>query len=51
MPYQIRKKGGKYQVITKKTGKSHGATTKEKAKKQERLLQAVEHNPNFKPKK
>ena len=44
MPYKIRKtKEGKYKVVTKTTGKSHGATTKDKAKKQERLLRAVEH--------
>lgn len=43
MPYAIRKKGSKYQVVTKTTGKSHGATTKAKAQKQENLLRAVEH--------
>jgi hypothetical protein len=49
MPVTIRKKDG-YEVRT-----PHGVkakrTTKEKAKAQERLLNAIEHNPDFKPRK
>lgn len=49
MPVSISKnKGGSYTVRT-----PHGVkakhTTKAKAKAQERLLNAIEHNPNFKP--
>lgn len=42
MPVKIKKKGSKYQVSTPSGVKSKG-TTKEKAKKQKRLLNAVEH--------
>jgi len=47
MPAKIRKlKGGKYSVRTPGGVKSKG-TTKMKARKQQRLLNAVEHNPDF----
>ncbi len=43
MPYQIVKKGEKWEVINKDTGKSHGKhDSKEKAMKQMKLLYMVE---------
>jgi len=49
MPVSIRKnKGGSYKVSTP-NGVKAKHTTKAKAKAQERLLNAIEHNPNFKP--
>jgi hypothetical protein len=42
MPVTIKKKGKKYKVSTPKGVKAKG-TTKEKAKKQKRLLNAVKH--------
>jgi hypothetical protein len=42
MPVTIKKKGGKYQVSTPNAVHAKG-TTLEKAKGQERLLNAVEH--------
>lgn len=49
MPVSIRSVGGgRYQVRT--PNQVHAkATTKAKAVKQERLLNAIEHNPNFRP--
>ena len=41
MPFQVRKRGNKYVVITKGTGKVHGTfTSKEKALAQMRALYA-----------
>ena len=49
MPVSIKKnKGGSYRVSTP-GGVKAKHTTKAKAKAQERLLNAVEHNPNFVP--
>ena len=49
MPYKIvAKPSGKYQVSSPTRIHSKG-TTLAKAKAQERLLNAIEHNPNFKP--
>jgi hypothetical protein len=48
MPVSIKKKGKKYQVKTPGGVKSKG-TTLAKAKAQERLLNAIDHNLNFKP--
>lgn len=48
MPVSIKKKNGKYEVRTPSGVKSKG-TTKEKAKKQKRLINAIEHG--FKPRK
>lgn len=42
MPVKIKKTDGKYQVSTPNGVKAKG-TTKEKAEKQKRLLNAVEH--------
>lgn len=47
MPVKLRKlKGGKVQVSTPHGVKSKG-TSMAKAKAQERLLNAVDHNPDF----
>jgi hypothetical protein len=49
MPYTTRKlKGGKVSVSSP-NGIKAKSTTPEKAAAQERLLRAIEHNPNFKP--
>lgn len=50
MPVKIKKLDGLVRVSTPGGVKSKG-TTMEKAKSQERLLNAIEHNPNFKPRK
>jgi hypothetical protein len=44
MPYKITKVGNFYKV-TSPSGTRAKHTTKEKAKKQVRLLNAIEHNP------
>lgn len=46
MPYKITSKNGGYSV-TSPHGTKAKNTTKEKAKKQVRLLQGIEHNPEF----
>ena len=44
MPYGIRKKGDKYQTVNKETGDVKGThDSKEKAVKQLRLLEGIEH--------
>jgi hypothetical protein len=48
MPYTITKFDDSYKV-TSPHGTKAKKTTKTKAKKQVRLLQAIEHNPNFTP--
>lgn len=51
MPATVRKKpGGRFQVRTPGGVKSKG-TTFRKAKAQQRLLNAIEHDPNFVPRK
>lgn len=50
MPVTVRKVKGRYRVSTPGGVKATG-TTKAKAKAQQRLLNAIEHNPNFKPRK
>lgn len=51
MPVKItKKKGGGYTVRTPGGVKAKN-TTKAKAEAQERLLNAVEHNPDFHPRK
>jgi hypothetical protein len=50
MPVKMRKVKGGVQVRTPGGVKSK-STTPEKAKAQERLLNALEHNPNFKVRK
>lgn len=50
MPVKIRKtKSGKYRVSTPGGVKAKG-TTKAKAESQQRLLNAVKHNPEFREK-
>lgn len=54
MPYTIRKVTKKdcYKVMNRKTKRVFAkCTTKEKAKKQLRLLNAIEYNKNFVPRK
>lgn len=49
MPVTLRRKpGGGYTVSTPNSVKAKGTTLK-KAMRQRNLLNAVEHNPNFKP--
>lgn len=49
MPVSIKKnKGGSYRVSTP-NGVKAKHTTKAKAEAQQRLLNAIEHNPGFKP--
>ena len=48
MPYTITKFDSSYKV-TSPHGTKAKKTTKSKAKKQVRLLQAIEHSPNFTP--
>ena len=49
MPVKVLKqKGGSYRVSTP-NGVKAKHTTKAKAEAQKRLLNAIEHNPNFKP--
>lgn len=48
MPVSIKKIDGKYQVKTPGGIKAKGTTLK-KAQRQKRLLNALEHSPNFKP--
>lgn len=50
MPAKVKKVGKKYQVATPGGIKAKG-TTKAKAEAQQRLLNAIEHNPDFKPQK
>jgi hypothetical protein len=42
-------RGAKYEIMNTMTGKGHGKTSKSKATKQMRLLNAIEHG--FKPRK
>jgi hypothetical protein len=49
MPYMMAERGAKYEVMNKASGRGHGKTTKSKAKKQMRLLNAIEHG--FTPRK
>ena len=50
MPVTVKKTGGSYSVRTP-GGVKAKHTTKAKAKSQERLLNAIEHNPGFVPRK
>ncbi len=52
MPYTIKKEGDKFITVNTDTGHVKGThSSKEKAMAQMRLLQAIEHNPDFKPRK
>ncbi len=50
MPYTITKINGKYKV-TSPHGTKAKKTSKRNAEAQVRLLRAIKHNPNFKPRK
>lgn len=51
MPTTVRKVGrGRYSVRTP-SGTKAKSTTKKKAESQQRLLNAIEHNPDFKPRR
>jgi hypothetical protein len=50
MPVKIEKQNGGYRVSTP-SGTKAKKTTMAKAKAQRRLLNAIEHNPNFIPRK
>lgn len=44
VPYEIKRKGSKYQVVNKETGEVKAeATSKSKAERQLRLLRGIEH--------
>lgn len=51
MPYEVRKDGEDYLVINKDSGEEKARHTppdaKEKAEKQVRLLEAIEHDPGW----
>ena len=51
MPYEVKKDGQDYLVINKDTGEEKarhtGPDAKEKADKQVKLLEAIEHDPNW----
>ena len=53
MPYEIRKSGENYEVINKDTGEVKATheppDAKEKAERQLRLLEAVEHDEGWTP--
>lgn len=53
MPYEIRQAGDNYEVINKDTGEVKATHTppdaQKKAEKQVRLLEAIEHDPNWEP--
>ena len=54
MPFKIRKVTNRncYEVYKPKTGRKYAkCTTMKKAKKQVALLHAIEHNPDFVPRK
>jgi len=51
MPYGIRKRGNKWVLLNTETMDVKGThESEEKAKRQMRLLQAIEHNPDWRPK-
>lgn len=53
MPYEIRENGENYDVVNKDTGEVKATheppDAKEKAEKQVRLLEAIEHDPGWEP--
>jgi len=49
MPYEIRQEGEKHCVFNSDTGEKKAChDTKEDAERQLRLLEAIEHDPEFK---
>jgi hypothetical protein len=52
MPYKIRKRGAKFQLVNADTGKIYGThTTKKKAEAQKRLIGGVTHGMILRGKK
>lgn len=50
MPYEVRAKGGQWEVINSETQDVKGThESKEEAERQLRLLNAIEHDPGFEP--
>ncbi len=53
MPYKIEADGENYKVINSDTGETKAVRqppdAKEKAERQVRLLEAIEHNPGWEP--
>jgi hypothetical protein len=50
MPYEIRREGDKHCIYNKDTGdKKTCHDTEEEAERQLRLLEAIEHDSEFKP--
>lgn len=50
MPYKIERRKSCYRVVNKKNKKVHSkCSTKRNASRQFRLLNALEHNPDFIP--
>lgn len=51
MPYEIKENDGTYEVVNKDTGEVKAKhTDKADAERQVRLLEAIEHNADWKPK-
>lgn len=49
MPYEVRKNGDKYEVINKDSGEVKAShATEVNAKRQVRLLEAIENDPGWK---
>lgn len=44
MPYEIRRKGSRYQVVDRETGKVHATGTRAQAEKRLTILQGVERD-------
>lgn len=52
MPYKISRTIGGFKVVNAATGEVHAEhTSRAKAEAQVRLLNAVEHNPKFRPRR
>jgi len=52
VPYKISRTIGGFRVVNTTTGKVHAEhTSRAKAQAQVRLLNAVEHNPKFRPRR
>lgn len=44
MPYAVKRKGSRYQVVNTETGKVHSTTTRVKAERQLHLLRGIERD-------
>ena len=49
MPYELKKKGGGYAVVGPHGAKEKHGIPRGRAVRQMRLLEAIEHDPGFKP--